>query len=95
VIAYVYGNADLKKLNEATVLASRQAGQVNELERDRAHVDSVDQTEVVGVLVAPAANPNELLLTAGDCMEGCLAFAGRFDGGSCWTSFATVAETYE
>jgi hypothetical protein len=67
VIAYVYGNADLKKLNEATVLASRQAGQVNELERDRAHVDSVDQT-VVGVLVAPAANPNDLLLTAGDCM---------------------------
>jgi len=34
VIAYAYGNADLKKLNEATVLASRQAGQVNELERD-------------------------------------------------------------
>ena len=68
VIAYAYGNADLKKLNEATVLASRQAGQVNELERDRAHVDSVDQTEVVGVLVAPAANANELLLTAGDCM---------------------------
>jgi hypothetical protein len=38
------------------------------LDRDRAHVDSFDQTEVVGVLVAPAANPNELLLTAGDRM---------------------------
>ena len=36
------------------------------LDRDRAHVDSVDQTEVVGVVVAPAANPNELLLTAED-----------------------------
>ena len=38
------------------------------LDRDRAHVDSVDKTEAVGVLVAPAANPNELLLTAGGCM---------------------------
>jgi hypothetical protein len=38
------------------------------LDRDRARVDSVDKTEAVGALVAPAANPNELLLTAGDCM---------------------------
>ena len=38
------------------------------LDRDRARVDSVAKTEAVGVLVAPAANPNELLLTAGDCV---------------------------
>lgn len=29
VIAYAYGNADVKKLDEATVLTGRQAGQVN------------------------------------------------------------------
>ena len=38
------------------------------LDRNRAPVDSVDQTEAVGVLVAPAANPNALPLTAEDCM---------------------------
>jgi hypothetical protein len=38
------------------------------LDRDRAHVDSVDKTEVVGLVAAPGENPNELLLTSDDCV---------------------------
>jgi hypothetical protein len=38
------------------------------LDRDRAHVDSIDKTEAVGVLAVPAENPNELRLTVEDCV---------------------------
>ena len=38
------------------------------LDRDRAHVNSVDKTDAVGVLAVPAENPEELPLTAEDCM---------------------------
>ena len=38
------------------------------LDRDRAGADSVDKAEAVGVLAVLGENPNELLLTAEDCV---------------------------
>jgi hypothetical protein len=38
------------------------------LDRDRPSVDSVNKTGKVGVLAATTENPNDLPLTAEDCM---------------------------
>jgi hypothetical protein len=39
-----------------------------DLDRERARVDSVDKTEAVGLIAVRGQNPNELLLTAEDCV---------------------------
>jgi hypothetical protein len=38
------------------------------LDRDDTCVDSADTTEAVGLIAVPSENPNELLLTAEDCV---------------------------
>jgi len=38
------------------------------LDPDGTCVDSVDKNEAVGLIAPPAENPNELLLTAEDCV---------------------------
>jgi hypothetical protein len=38
------------------------------LDRDGARMDSVDKAEAVGLIAVPGENPNELLLTAEDCV---------------------------
>jgi hypothetical protein len=39
---------------------------LSQLYGERAHVDSVDKVEAVGLLAVPGENPNELLLTTED-----------------------------
>jgi hypothetical protein len=38
------------------------------LDRDGARVASVDKADAVGLIAVPGENPNELLLTAVDCV---------------------------